>query len=205
MKKSRFSAALGTMLVISALVITTVPAASHTGNRFGAKLDTNTQPTNSFEARPCDNPAQSCTWVMVDAFRRPGTRLHWSRAPRDGVIKKIRLIAGEAGSFRLQIAKVKPGDDLRKAKAKIVRNGPVITVKGQPDGDAPYLIETFKVHVPVKKGQFLAVRAKTLSMLRCNSGGPEILQFQPRLPVGGSFRRTDATSGCNMLLQAILK
>jgi hypothetical protein len=122
------------------------------------------------------------------------------------VLKKIRVIAGEAGSFRLQIARVKNTADLRKAKAKIVHKGRRITVQGQPeDGDAPFLIETFKVNIPIKKGQYLAVRAKKLSILRCTSGGPEILLFQPRLRVGGPFRKTDDTSGCVMLLTGIMK
>jgi hypothetical protein len=59
--------------------------------------------------------------------------------------------------------------------------------------------------VPVVKGQFLAINAETTSMLRCNSGGTRILQYQPALPVGGALAPASDTDGCFMLLEAILE
>lgn len=205
MRSTRFITTLGVMVVVALLVVSAVgPAASHGGRWLGAKLTTNTQPSNSSSGINCGNEptvAEPCTFVMREALGYSGNRRHETKAPRNGVIKKIKLIASTAGSFRLQIAKIKPGT----MKAKIVRNGPRINYLGQPDPNAPYLIETFKVNIPIRKGQSLAVKTKRLRAMRCNSGGAATLTFQKPLKVGGKFRQTSGTEGCFMLIRAILK
>jgi hypothetical protein len=199
MKRTKISAMLGAMLLIGAVATSSVPAAAHSAKIFGAKLTTTTQPSNSVPGRTCNNPVKSCTWVMVDAFKRPGTRLHWSGAPRNGTIKRLKLIAGGPGQFRIQLAKVKFG----QGQARIVRSGRLIKYKG--DLNAPYTIESFKLNMPVKRGQFIAIKARKTSAVRCTSGGPEILQFQPTLPVGGPLKTASSTSGCNLLIQLVMK
>ena len=205
MRSGRFITTLAVMVVVSLLVISAVgPAASHGGRWLGAKLTTNTQPSNSNEGINCGNDAdvaEPCTFVMREALGYSGNRRHETKSPRNGVIKKIKLIASAPGSFRLQIAKIKPGT----TKAKIVRNGPKINYKGQPDPDAPYVIETFKVNIPIKKGQSLAVKTRKLRAMRCNSGGGATLTYQKPLKVGGKFKQTSGTDGCFMLIRGILK
>ena len=61
----------------------------------------------------------SCTWVAVEAFENGDQ----DKAPRNGTIRKVRLISCVAGSFTVQVARARPGDD---GKAKIVRQGPTI-------------------------------------------------------------------------------
>ncbi len=204
MRLVRLTITLSVMALIAMLVVTTIgPAVSHSGRKFEALLDKNTQPSNANPPQVCKfGETFRCTWVMPEAFRTPGARRHSAKAPKSGVIKKIKLIAAAPGSFRLQIAKIKPGT----LKAKIIRNGPKISYQGQPDPIEPYVIETFDVNIPIKKGQSLAVRTKKLSALRCSSGGRATLVFyNDPLPVGGKFRKATDTEGCFMLIRAIMK
>ena len=58
---------------------------------------------------------------MVEAYENGDNY----RAPRNGTIRRVRLISCVAGSFRVQVAPARPfaGDD---GEAKIVRQGPTI-------------------------------------------------------------------------------
>lgn len=79
---------------------------------------------------------------------------------------------------------------------------------GQPQGeDAPdaYEIETFKVNAPAKKGQYLATESQRSSMLRCSSGGPNQLLFQPALALNAPLETATHTDGCWLLLEAVIK
>ena len=104
------------------------PASGFAATTFGAKLNKTIQPSNSQPAQPCTMPAKSCTRIEMDAYNDAGHE----RAPKDGVIKKVKLIAGGPGHFKLQIAEAKPGKD----KGRVVRNGPRIDYNGQPNGTA---------------------------------------------------------------------
>lgn len=174
--------------------------ATASADYFGAKLNKNTQPSNSLPAHKCNETgkAQKCTRVSVDALYNLGG----AKAHKDGTIRKIKLIAGGPGSFKLQLAKAKPNQE----KAKVVRSGPQIRYEGQgPVWNEPYKIETFPVNLKVYKGEYLAIKAKKTSMLRCNSGSTRQLLFQPPLAVGGPFMSADDTDGCHLLLKAVYK
>lgn len=190
-----------------ATMMLAVPATSSAGVSFGAKLTSDTQPSNASQAHPCvqdeeDNPTTSCTRVLMDAYGRPDQ----PRAPKSGRINRIKLIAGEAGTMRLQIVKA----NKQTQQAKLVRNGPVINYQGQPvlgedDVQDTYNVEKFKVNVKVKKGQYLAIQSTETSMLRCSSGGPNQLIFTGPLTLGSPFRTADETDGCWLLLEARIK
>jgi hypothetical protein len=188
--------ALALALGVAALMV--VPATGGAATKFGAKLNGTIQPSNSLPAQKCvfGLPAQPCTRVSMDSYNNAGHE----RAPKDGVIRKLKLIAGGPGSFRLQLAKAKPSKD----KARIVGQGPKIHYQGQVGGD-PYEVESFHVNVPVHKGEYLAIKARRTSMLRCSSGGANQFLFQPALPVGGPFQTLDYTDGCWLLLEAVYK
>jgi hypothetical protein len=200
-RRHRRTALIPAAIVTAALLI--VPAQGMASTSFGAKLTPDIQPSNANSAHPCTPvERQPCTRISMDGYGRPGL----PKAPKKGTIKKIKLIAGEAGTFRFQLAKVRPGSQ----QAKVVRNGPVINYQGQAygeDGSDPdaYNVETFKVNVKVKKGEFLAIKSTSTSMLRCSSGGPNQLLFQPPLALGNPFRSADDTDGCWLLLEAVIK
>ena len=167
------------------------PASGFAATTFGAKLNKTIQPSNSQPAQPCTMPAKSCTRIEMDAYNDAGHE----RAPKDGVIKKVKLIAGGPGHFKLQIA---------EDKGRVVRNGPRVDYNGESNPNSiTYDVESFPVHVPVNKGQYLAISAKKTSMLRCSSGGPNQFLFTPALSPGGPFQTLSYTDGCWLLLEAV--
>jgi hypothetical protein len=175
--------------------------------QFGAQLNSTTDPANSLPAHPCNEmaPGKACTIVENEARYRPDGG---ERAPKTGTIKRIRLVAGGPGSFQLQIAQVKRSTLFGTNEAKVVRNGPVIHYTGQTEAnfeESVFKVESFKVNVPVKKGQYLAIKASSTSALYCAGGGNNILTYSPPLSAGGSFRSATSTDGCDLLLGAVIK
>ena len=166
---------------------------------FGADVTPDTQPSNASQAHPCDYaaPGTKCTWVLNDAYGNPGGE----KAPRDGRLKSIKLVAGEAGSFKLQLVKVKANDS-----AKVLAQGPKITYEGQDpsmDPDDPYNVEKFKLDkpIPVQRGAQIAIVAKGTSTLRCSSGGDNTLLYDPPLTLGDAFTQPSNDDGCWMLIE----
>jgi hypothetical protein len=195
-----FAVIVGSVLL---LLLATVSSAS-AATKFGANFNSNTQPSNASPAQECEpTDGDPCTWVMNQAFNANGLPQLALRAPRDGVIGKIKLLSATEGSFRLQLARTKSNP----TRSKVVRQGPTIQYDGNGGaGCAPdCIIETFNVNLTVRKGDILSFRASEAGLLRCDSGGPKILMYQPPLVVGGSFQQPDATDGCSMLLRAIYK
>lgn len=175
--------------------------------QFAAKLSSMTDPANSTPARPCDEmaPGKACTIVENEARERPDSLV---TAPRGGTIKQIRLVAGGPGSFKLQIAQVKRSTLFGTNQAEVVANGPTIHYTGPDQADAEegiYKVESFKVSVPVKRGQYLAIKARSTSALYCAGGGNNILTYQPSLMPGGGFRPATSDDGCDLLLGATIR
>jgi len=198
----------GLLAAAASLALAVAPAAglAKAPVKFGAKLDPTVQPSNSLPAHPCSqqSPGAACTMIENDAYGRPGVE----RAPKTGTIKKIRLIAGGPGSFRLQIAKVKRSTLFDTNEAKIVSGGPKIAYQGQTEASFEsddYRVESFNVDVPVKKGQQLALRGNYTSMVRCSSGGDNTLIYQPVLSAGGPFTPASDTDGCWLLMEAVIR
>jgi hypothetical protein len=197
MKKLVFAA-------IAVIAMTIVPATSMAAPvKFGSKLNPTVQPSNSLPGLKCQEAPGPCTMVQNEAYGRPdGGEL----APKTGTIKKIRLIAGGPGSFKLQIAKVKRSTLFGTNEAKVVANGPRIGYQGQTEANeesGSYRVETFNVNVPVKKGQQLALKGNITSMVRCSSGGDNTLIYTP--PLGSSFRPATETDGCWILMEAVIR
>ncbi len=198
MKKLIFTA-------VAVLAMMVVPATAFAAPaKFGSKLDPTVQPSNSLPGLRCsqEGPA-TCTMVQEEAYGRPdGGEL----APKTGTIKKIRLIAGGPGSFKLQIAKVKRSTLFGANEAKVVSNGPRISYQGQTEAnfeEDSYRVESFNVDVPVHKGEQLALKGNITSMIRCSSGGDNTLIYTP--PLGSSFRPATNTDGCWILMEAVIR
>lgn len=192
-----------TLVAVGSAALMLAPAAglAKAPVKFGAKLNPTVQPSNSLPAHACSDAVQGpCTRVLNDAYGRPGVE----RAPKSGRIRVIRVIAGGPGSFRLQIAKVRRADGY----AKLVRNGPKIAYRGQDEGNwesDTYRVEKFKVDIPVKKGQQLALRGNYTSMLRCSSGGDNTLVYQAPLRPRSPFRAATDGDGCWALMEAVIR
>jgi hypothetical protein len=193
---------LAVSAVLAATALTAVPAAGHAATvKFGAKLGPNVQPSNAGSGHPCSDPEPTlaCTRVMMDAYGRPNGG---ARAPRDGVITRLRLIANVPGQFRLQIARANPQNEV----GRVLRAGPVIHYQGQSDPNADtYEVESFDVHVPVHQGERLAIRGNNTSLLRCSSGGANTLVYIPPLVAKGDSRPASDHDGCWLLLEAVVR
>jgi hypothetical protein len=189
-----------TAAALAALALA-VPA-SASAESFGSKLARNIQPSNAgTDGHPCfKGMPGKCTRVMMEGYTN-GPGVGKPKAPHDGKIKKLKLIAQGPGSFRPLLAKVKPGPE----KAKVVRRGPKLRYDGQQGGGQSYDIETFNVNIRVKKGQYLAVESRRTSFLRCSSGGTNQLLFQPALQLNDPFASATGTDGCWLLLEAVYK
>jgi hypothetical protein len=192
------------LTAIAALALTIAPAtASAAPVKFGSQLNPTVQPSNSLPGLDCGEAAGPCTFVQQEAYGRPdGGEL----APKTGTIKKIRLIAGGPGSFKLQIAKVKRSTLFGTNEAKVVASGPRIAYQGQTEANdeaGAYRVETFDVDVPVKKGQQLALKGNITSMVRCSSGGDNTLIYTP--PLASAFRPATNTDGCWILMEAVIR
>ena len=198
--RRRISAGL---IATAAAVVALIPATADAA-KFGAELTPDVQPSNAGTAHPCsDSTGQpgKCTRVSMEAYGRPNGG---EKAPKDGTIRKIRIIAGEEGSFKPQIAKAKPGPQ----EAKVVYTGDKLSYDGQTQqnwNSGVYNVESFKVNIPVKKGQYLGMLSRKTSTLRCSSGGPNQLLFQPPLVAGGGFEQATADDGCWLLMEAVIK
>ncbi|HEU4944696.1 MAG TPA: hypothetical protein VFT10_05995 [Solirubrobacterales bacterium] len=195
----------GLVAAIACLAMAFVPAVgmAKTPVKFGAMLNSKVQPSNSLPGLSCsgpENPLTTCTMVLNDAYGRPnGGEI----APRTGTIKKLRLIAGGPGSFRLMAVKKINGTD---ALAK--RYGQRISYRGQPgsaEEEGDYNVESFPVEMKIKKGEQLALRGSIASMVRCSSGGPNTLIYTPPLFLGGYFTPATDTDGCWLLMEAVIR
>jgi len=203
LKTNRFRKFLPIALIVAAAALMVAPA-SGVAFKFGSKLTTDTQPSNAGTGQPCDIGPGVCTWGMNEAYGRPNGG---ESSPFSGTLRKVRLIANAPGSFKLQILKVRDKGN-NAFDGKVVANGPKITYQGQADPNAlTYTIETFTLKNPIRirKGQRLGIRTASTSLIRCSSGGPNTLQWQPPLALGGGFGASNGYSGCWLLLEGIGK
>ena len=209
---NRFAVKGGVLACAAALaVLLALPAIGQARTKFGSDLRNNdgtvTQPTDQ---RNCQQDAnaldasQSCDRVAVQ-FLDTGAAANHIKAPKDGVINKLKLVALHKGAFRFELARVKNFHGGDNGKAKIVDRGERINYDSSAHGQS-YTIQSFKVHDHVKKGDYLSIKSRRTSLLKCNSGSTEQLLFQPVLPVGGSFVNNNGhRSNCTLLLEALYR
>lgn len=176
-------------------------AATVTPTFFGAKLTTQSQPSNAQNGQSCDENGgiphgSTCTWVAITAFENGS---HFT-APKTGIVKHVKLVSCVAGKFRLQLAKANPSAQ----EAQIVVNGPEITYAGQSPcggtGGNHYVVQSFGVNLSVTKGEYIAIKAASTGTLSC-SGGDGFLLYAPPLPVGGPLKKAQSGASCDLLVQ----
>ena len=168
---------------------------------FGARLTSQSQPSNAENGQSCDENGgiphgSACTWVAITAFENGS---HFT-APRTGTIRHVKLVSCVRGKFRLQLARAS-----RSARtAKIVASGPEISYAGQsPCGGASgdhYVVQSFRVRLHVAKGDYIAIKAASTGTLSC-SGGDGFLLYAPPLRVGGPLRKSHSGASCDLLVQ----
>lgn len=212
---SRIGRRAGLLLSLAGLLAAMVAPAQSIAKghpvKFGSKLNPTVQPSNSLPGLGCNGLEEAagpaCTMVQEEAYGRPdGGEI----APRSGRIRRIRVIAGGPGSFRPQIVKVRPSVStlLGDTRAKVLYTGPKLSYTGQSEQnweEDRYKVETFKVDIPVKRGQQLALRGDISSMIRCSSGGQNTLIFSPALRKSAPFQGATDADGCWILMEAVVR
>lgn len=198
----RFSR-FGTSVVLIAilLALSQISVASAATVRFGAKLAPDVQPQPALWCdEPNDTPPHSdCTWTMNEAY---GRAQKGHLAPKAGTIGRVRLMSCNAGSLKVQVARKVAGTN----KYRVIKNGPKIDYKGDPQGcgdddDFAYKVESFVTGFTVRKNDRIAIKAKKTGTLRCGSGGAHTLQFSPPLVAGGAARKASDDEGCFLLME----
>jgi len=197
----------------AAIGLMAVPAVgqAHTYT-FGTRLDH--EPSNSAPAHNCnedgsDDVTPVCTRVAVDQSDAVPGGL---RAPKSGTIIRFNVRAGAPGELTFRLARIKhfgfdAAMDGYAALGQGGGTGPTVQVAGngfrdpeQGEGDP---VESFKAHLKVRKGDYLAIDSATNSTQYCTSGGAKQMIFTPKL--GKRFRQTTKTGGCDLLVQAVMK
>ena len=201
MRKTTTIAASAIALTLAGTVIPTQANAAKV--KFGSELNETVQPSNSLPGLDCDPMQPQCSFVQNEAYGRPDGG---EKAPRTGTLKRVRIIAGGTGSFKLQLVKSKNVGGVWKSRVKAI--GPKINYTGQStdnwDTDN-YKVESFRVNIPIKKGWRLAMKSRTTSAIRCSSGGDNTLIHTPPLVRRAPFTSATGDDGCWMLIEGVIK
>jgi hypothetical protein len=180
-------------MILAALGVLALAVPGEAATTFGSKLNHEPTPAEKCNA---NKPGDMCSWVLTTAQQNVGGET----APRNGTIAQLKLRSCSSGSFVLQLARAKPGQNMARA----VRSGPAITYKGDPRNcKGSTIIETFAVSVPVEAGEYLAVIATKVGFIY-NASGDGSHVFDPLLPDGGALRNAgDGLGSGILLLQAV--
>lgn len=182
-----------------------LPAASQAFS-FGAKLDRT--PDNSAPPRSCGQDSNSgelaspCTRVLVAS--ETGLAGGHLTSPKKGVVTKFRVRAGAGGSIRFKLVRLKDVDlSQARANGKALGKSKTFTVQGRGFDDSNQ-IESFRVHMKVRKGDYIAIDSSKTSAQRCSSGSTrQLLWAKPPLTVGDPFRTNDDSADCTLMVQAV--
>jgi hypothetical protein len=193
------------LLAAGALSLALIVPTAGFATKFGGKLRNNNgsviQPNQSTHGVTCKDRDSSlsngqCTRVAVSFDK--GSPGNHRKAPRNGIIKRINLVASGSGHFRLFLARVRQG-----TKAKVRKKGPSMSYSG--DSTAPYTIEHLPLHLRVRKGDYLSIQMRRTSMLSCTAGSVRQLLYVPPLVVGDPLENANGTDSCSLLIQAVYK
>jgi hypothetical protein len=203
-RRTGIAAALATvaMMVAPAAGLASAPV------KFGARLNPTVQPSNSLPGLRCiADPLRHspCTMVQNEAYGRPGGG---EIAPKTGTIRQVRLVAGGPGQMRIETAKVKRATLATTKEAKLVHKGPKISYEGQTEANwesGSYRVESFKVDMPIAKGEQLAIHTGDTSIIRCSSGGDNTLLYPLTYYPKHPFDAAEGSDGCWLLIEAIYK
>jgi hypothetical protein len=199
----RLSLAVG----LAATALLALPASTGAVAKFGAKLTENGSAVEPAGGNDCQsssglvlNPG-ACTRISYK-FIDPGPIQGNSKAPKDGRLKALKLVANDPGDFRFFLAKTKDlNSSAGTGKGKVTRRGPNIAYDGTFD------VETFGLGgLKVKKGERIAINGDHYDAERCTPGGNRQLLFQPPLALSDPFTSADASDdSCTMLVQVVYK
>jgi hypothetical protein len=187
------------MLAVSLLLLLAVQPVEAATAKFGAKLTAGTFPSNAYPGTWCDHEIDggsdtyACTWILLTAFNGGSPT-----APQNGFINKVKIVNGQGGSFKVVTARKNGSGQFKvvSASAKVTYS----TDQCDPDCS----VHTYNITpLQVATGDYIGIKTKKTSTLRCDSGGNKIALFTPPLPVSGGYTTPTDYSGCYLLLTAV--
>ena len=191
-------------LTATATVLALVPAgASAATTWFGSSL--NHDPANAGSTCADDGVMTSSLCTHVGSFY-PGTSGR-AQSPATGTITTIKVLPQGPMTMRVKVVQVRNlSSDERSGQAKTVAHSRLIQVQGPSQTDldnGTYSVESFPVHLKVKKGQEIAIDTSSNTAEYCSDGTPGQLLFGPVL--GNQFRTSNGVDDCLMLVQAVVQ
>jgi hypothetical protein len=200
----------GVALAAAAAALALVPSTSLAarGVTFGSTLlkpPTDYDPAATCDTTGANSDTGACTRVAV-RFDGTGAVKGRIRAPRSGVIRRIRIRAAAPAPVRVKLARVQRLDfDEAEGDARSPSRGRLLRLKGRGLA-AKKAIESFKVKLRVRKGDYLALQSSTTTAMTCQPVSDfQQLLFQPVLDPGGPFQSSAGHDDCTLLVQATIK
>src|SRR5262245_12277020 len=191
-----------TILGLAAVAAMLLPG-SALGARFGASMSLAPSSLGPMgETCNATGDPEPCTMFAVGVGMGPLSGP--ITAPFRGRITRIRLRADHPGSFRIQLGriddrtKIEPGEE----RGRVTRSGRVISFEGSAPPDPP---ESFRLRLPVRKGEYLVMRSTAFPFETCGASMRNSAFWNPPLPVGGPFVPVFDNGNCTPLVQAIVK
>jgi hypothetical protein len=193
---------VGSVLAATMLLLLAVQPAAAATVKFGAKLPASgIFVSNAYPGRYCDSlvdggsDTYACTWILLDAFNGGA-----DTAPQNGTINKIRILNGAGGSFKVVTAR-KNGS----GQFKVTHMSDKVTYATDPcDFPEECVRHAYNITpLAVATGDYIGIKTKKTSTLRCDSGGSKVALFTPPLVVGGAYTTPTDTDGCWLMVQAV--
>ena len=187
---------VGSLVALSATALLLAPATGVAGEKFGTSFQGTVTPESTPESCP-GGAGEACTRAPL-YYDDPPHAGNVPFVPHDGTLDKVKVMADDPGSFRLQLVKLKNGF-FPIAELKVKAKGPRITYAGTGE------VESFDVNVPVNEGWWLAQKSRYTGAVSCEGGLTNEAIVQPALAVDEPFADADYYGGCTHLVQGVME
>ena len=177
-------------------------ATATTPTFFGAKLTTQSQPSNAENGQSCDENGgiphgSTCTWVAITAFENGS---HFT-APRTGTVKHVKLVSCVRRKIPAPAGQGQPECPHRPRSWPMVpRSATPARVRAGARAATTTSSRASGSSLHVAKGDYIAIKARSTGTLSC-SGGDGFLLYAPPLRVGGPLRKSHSGASCDLLVQ----
>ena len=117
-------------------------------------------------------------------------------APFSGVVRRLRLRSGAPGFVRVELVRLSKLDrDGGEAGAAAEKRSVKLFLHGRG-------IESFRVRLPVRKGDYLAFESASFTALRCTGDAVDDLIYEPLS--AGPLDTVSDNDSCTLLVQALV-
>jgi plastocyanin len=170
---------------------------------FGSTLSqppTDVDPPATCDVSGANQDTGPCTRVAI-GYPATGAVAGRASAPFAGVIRRVRVRAGTPGALRVLVVRLRAVDrEGGTGQGRAVSRSALLRVEGRGSA-ARHAIESFRVRLPVGRGDYLALEGSSFSALRCEGGDVEELLFDP-LRSPAPFADSSERDNCTALVQA---